>query len=58
MSNYMVNNYQNNRGEKNPPLKKTLNFCKKTYNSLYDVEYFLNNFKQFFKYVKLYKLLK
>ena len=29
-----------------------------TINSLNEVEYFLNDFKQFTKYVKLYKILK
>ena len=45
--------------------KKPKNFmenfkcCKKnTINSLNEVEYFLNNFQHFFKYVKLYKILK
>ena len=30
----------------------------KTFNSLYDVEVFLRDFKQFSKYIKLYKILK
>lgn len=34
--------------------EKKINFC----NSLQDVEYFLNNLKDIFKYLKLYKLLK
>ena len=29
-----------------------------TFNSLYDVEVFLRDFKQFSKYIKLYKILK
>ena len=44
-----------------PPKKKKLNFktCKKnTINSLNEVEHFLRNFNHFFKYVKLYKILK
>ena len=52
-----------NRGEKKnpPPKKKKPNFKtmkKNTVKSLNDVEYFLNNFGNFVKYVKLYKLLK
>lgn len=44
-----------------PPKKKKPNFKtmkKNTVKSLNDVEYFLNNFGNFVKYVKLYKLLK
>ena len=44
-----------------PPKKKKLNFktCKKnTINSLNEVEHFLRDFNHFFKYVKLYKILK
>ena len=58
------NNFpQENRGEKKspPPKKKKLNFktCKKnTINSLNEVEHFLRDFNHFFKYVKLYKILK
>ena len=56
-----------NRGGKNPPQKHKPNKKKKTdfktlknntIKSLNDVEYFLNNFNHFVKYVKLYKLLK
>ena len=36
-------------------LKKLKN---NTFNSLYDVELFLRDFKQFSKYIKLYKILK
>lgn len=52
---------QNNRREKNPPPKKSFNFkkCKNnTIKSLYDVEHFLNNFHHYFKYFKLYKILR
>lgn len=54
-------NEKNNRGGKNPPQKKHFDFkCYKdnTIKSLYDVEHFLNNFQHYFKYFKLYKLLK
>ena len=50
-----------NRGRKCPPPKKKFNFkcCKdNTVKSLRDVEYFLNNFHRFIKYIKLYKILK
>ena len=50
-----------NRGE-NPPPKKTkfdFNTIKNnTCNSLNDVENFLGDLRNFWKYVKLYKLLK
>lgn len=52
---------QQNRGGKKPPQKKKLNFktCKKnTINSLNEIEYFLNNFKKFTRYVKIYKIFK
>ena len=55
------NNSENNRGEKNSPQKKHFNFNlykKNTINSLYDVEYFLNNFHHYFKYFKLYKIFR
>lgn len=52
-------NNENNRGKKIPPQKKSFDLYKKnTLNSLNDVEYFLNNFHHFFKYLKLYKILK
>lgn len=54
-------NTNNNRGEKIPPQKSKINFKlykNNTIKSLNDVEYFLNNFRHFLKYVKLYKLLK
>ena len=50
-----------NRGGKCPPLKKKFNFkcCKdNTIKSLREVEYFLNHFHRFIKYIKLYKILK
>lgn len=52
---------EENRGGKNPPPKKHFNFkcCKdNTIKSLHEVEHFLNNFQHYFKYFKLYKLLK
>lgn len=52
---------QQKRGDKRPPQKKKLNFkiCKNnTIKSLNEVEYFLNNFKKFARYVKIYKLFK
>lgn len=59
-SNKKINN-ENNRGGKNPPPKKHFDFkcCKdNTITSLNEVEHFLNNFQHYFKYFKLYKLLK
>lgn len=53
-------NYTENRGAQAPQNKK-FNFKKakdNTFKSINDVGYFLNNFKQFMKYVKLYKILK
>lgn len=51
-----------NRGRTNPPPKhKKTNFKtlkNNTIKSLNDVEYFLNNFGQFIKCIKIYKLLK
>ena len=52
---------QNKRGDKKASPKKNFNFktCKKnTIKSLNDVEYFLTNFKQFARYIKIYKLFK
>ncbi len=43
------------------PPRKHLNFRQIKHNticSLNEVEYFLNNFNQFIKYVRLYKILK
>lgn len=47
--------------QKNKKKAKKLDFKtlkKNTINSLYDVEYFLNNIQQITKCIKLYKLLK
>lgn len=58
---FLNENYENNRGEKNPPQKKSFNFNlykKNTINSLNDVEHFLNNFRHYSKYFKLYKIMK
>lgn len=46
--------------KKTPPKKKFnfKSFKKDTCSSLNDVEHFLNDFSLFFKYIKLYKLLK
>ena len=49
------------RGEKKCPSKKKIDFkCypKNAIKSLKEVEHFLNNFQHYFKYIKLYKLLK
>lgn len=56
-----VNNQtQKNRGE-NTPHNNKLNFSKmknNTIQSLNEVEYFWNNFNNFCKYIRLYKILK
>lgn len=62
-NNNQINNVrcENKGGKKAPPPKKKLSFksCKKnTIKSLHEVEYFLNHFNHFIKYVKLYKILK
>ena len=60
MNKKIIKNIEN-RGEKLPPPKKKFNFkhCKNnTMKSLHEVEYFLNNFNRFVKYIKLFKLLK
>ena len=46
--------------KKNPPKKKFdfISFKKNTCNSLNEVECFLNNFSEFFRYAKIIKLLK
>ena len=57
---FFNSNESENRGEKIKN-KKHFNFDlykKNTLNSLNDVEYFLNNFNHFFKYLKLYKIIK
>lgn len=59
MDKKMIKNIKN-RGSNCPPPKK-FNFkcCKdNTLKSLHEVEYFLNNFNRFIKYIKLYKILK
>ena len=51
----------NNRGDKKPPQKKSFDFKtykKNTFKSLNDVEYFLNNYKKFKYFFKIYKLFK
>ncbi len=62
MNNYNLNN---NRSSEIKNIKKakssklTLKLCKdNTLKSLYEVENFLNNFNNIFKYIKLYKILK
>ena len=58
------NNKENkpeNRSDSNSPPKKKFDFIKmknNTCRSLYEVEYFLNNFHKFKNYIKLYKILK
>lgn len=52
---------QQKKGNKKLPPKKKFDFKvyqKNTLHSLNEVEYFLNNFKKFSRYVKLYKILK
>lgn len=65
MEKNLLNNYENNRGEKNSPQKKNIKknidfklYKKNTIKSLNDVEFFLNNFNHYFKYFKLFKLFK
>ena len=62
MSDYLMNNSQNNRGEKkSPPKKKKLSlktYKKNTINSLNEIEYFLNNLNKAFRYIKIYKIFK
>ena len=49
----------NDRGDKKSPPKKNFNEYKKnTLNSIHDVEHFLNNFHYYFKYFKLYKIMR
>lgn len=58
---FLNENNENNRGEKNPPQKKSFDFNlykNNTINSLNDVEHFLNNFHHYSKYFKLFKILK
>lgn len=61
MQNKIIKNIELNRGGHNPPPKKKFNFKhykNNTLKSLKDVEYFLNNFNKFVKYIKLYKILR
>ena len=63
ISNLRKLNFENpiqNRGKKEKkPSKFKLKLCKdNTIKSLYEVEHFLNNFNNIFKYIKLYKILK
>ena len=58
---FLNSNESENRGGKNSNNKKKINFDvykNNTINSLKDVEYFLNNFNRFIKYIKLYKIIK
>lgn len=50
----------NSRGETPPPPedKNLKSLQSNTINSLHEVEFFLNNFSHFMKYVKLFKFLK
>ena len=53
---FLNSNQTENRNDKK---KLDFNLYKKnTINSLNNVEYFLNNFNNFFRYLKLYKLIK
>lgn len=55
------NNSELEKEEKKVSKKKKIDFNlykKNTIKSLNDVEYFLNNFKQFSKYIKLYKIFR
>lgn len=61
MENYLINNEKNNRGEKNPPKKKSFDiklYKKNTINSLNEIEHFLNNLKNVSKIIKIKKILK
>ena len=58
---FLNSNEPENRNGKKCNNKKNFNFDlykKNTINSLNDVEYFLNNFNCFIKYLKLYKIIK
>lgn len=53
--------YIENRGETPPPQKTKFDFKKiknNTSNSLNDIEHFLCDIHNFWKYIKLYKILK
>lgn len=61
MPNYLMDDSQNNRGEKKSPPKKKFDFksCKKnTIKSLNEIEFFLNNLNRAFRYIKVYKIFK
>lgn len=50
---------KNKRGDKKTPPKKSFSTYKKnTFQSLNDVEYFLNNLKDLKRFIKIYKLFK
>lgn len=56
-----LDNFQENRGDKKSPQKKSFDFKKykkNTIKSLNDVEYFLNNFKKFRHFIRITKILK
>lgn len=51
----------NKRGDKKPPQKNSFNFKaykNNTFQSLNDVEYFLNNIKNLKRFIKIYKLFR
>lgn len=54
-----TSNCQKNRGTMSPHKNKInfMNLKNNTMCSLNEVEYFLNNFSHFLKYVKLYKII-
>lgn len=57
----MKQNISNKRGDKKPPQKKSFDFKlykNNTFQSLHDVEYFLNNIKSIQQFIKIYKLFK
>ena len=53
--------FSNNSNKNSHSQKNKINFNKlknNTFNSLNEVEYFLNDFRRFSNYIKLYKILK
>ena len=61
MNNLFFSNSNNELSPQSESHKKNFNFKKitsNTINSLNEVEYFLNDFKRFSNYIKLYKILK
>ena len=56
----MANIYKlkNNKPLETKKKKGFSNYKKNTINSLNEVEHFLRNFKEFSRYIKLYKILK